>query len=734
MHRIRALADALQAGVLYPRWFPDYAFGYGYPVLNYYPPLFYYPSALLNLAGLDVVATLRFPIAVGFGLSALWTYRLARTFFSIWPAVACTFCYLFHPYRMIDLFERGAFPELTAFLWLPLVTLYGVQAVASFSRQKSVESGDPETLFQRARSCGINLAKAGLAFGGLILTHHLTAFMALILFAVVFVFFVLQRHRVTAASPISVGFIMAGFVAVGSLVTSWSTLPVLMELEWVKISKGYSIGWWKNHMAGWNDLFEPALIYSYSYGDMPTFDLPIYTIPIGIFALYIVLVSKARNLHFLTFIGLSSTIIAAWLTTEASYWLWATFEFLFEKLQFPWRWQVFVAFGTSLLLAACLEHLHVLRRLPANIVPSIAIAISAYIVLYSTVGLDYPTGDDSRYKEISSSSLWQLNSQSWDRDSEGNRMGGWPREFMPVWIDVDPRSIGGPPWEELALPDSNETLAVVPVRSGLLQQHYQVTSQETFRLLFHQFFFPPWRVTIDGIQTRVEPAGQLSLASVQVPPGIHNVVFAWGPTRSVWIGRLVTALGWILVFALLYLGSRGAGTLWPGSKLVLRNHRRNLPLYGWLAIGGLLVVGSSGITDRTWEVSKLGVNYENIRLEGVRLPPQTRVGEEAAVQLWWSVKTPGVPVSVFVHLVDETGMGVSQDDGPPGGTYTPYQRWAPGLVMTSTHNILVPETLSPGTYSLVAGLYFPDISHEPLVPLNRDVPRLEIGALQVVPK
>ena len=48
MHRIRALADALRTGVLYPRWFPDFTFDYGFPVLNYYPPLFYYPSALLR--------------------------------------------------------------------------------------------------------------------------------------------------------------------------------------------------------------------------------------------------------------------------------------------------------------------------------------------------------------------------------------------------------------------------------------------------------------------------------------------------------------------------------------------------------------------------------------------------------------------------------------------------------------------------------------------------------------
>jgi len=99
MYRIRALANALRAGVLYPRWFPDYSFGYGYPVLNYFPPLSYYPSALLNLAGLDMVASLRIPIAAGFALSALWIFRLARLFFAVWPAVACAVCYRFHPIR-----------------------------------------------------------------------------------------------------------------------------------------------------------------------------------------------------------------------------------------------------------------------------------------------------------------------------------------------------------------------------------------------------------------------------------------------------------------------------------------------------------------------------------------------------------------------------------------------------------------------------------------------------------
>ena len=34
--RIHALAEALRAGVIFPRWFPDLTAGYGEPVLNYY--------------------------------------------------------------------------------------------------------------------------------------------------------------------------------------------------------------------------------------------------------------------------------------------------------------------------------------------------------------------------------------------------------------------------------------------------------------------------------------------------------------------------------------------------------------------------------------------------------------------------------------------------------------------------------------------------------------------------
>ena len=146
-----------------------------------------------------------------------------------------------------------------------------------------------------------------------------------------------------------------------------------------------------------------------------------------------------------------------------------------------------------------------------------------------------------------------------------------------------------------------------------------------------------------------------------------------------------------------------------------------------------MMLGASGITARNWEVSAVAADYGFIRLEGVRSPMPLRAGELAPVKLTWLATGPGEPVSAFVHLVDESGNGLSQHDGPPGGKDTPFQSWMPGLILYSTHNITIPDSLPPGTYRLVAGLYYPEQAHEPILPVNGNTPRLEIGYVEVIP-
>jgi uncharacterized membrane protein len=65
VYRLAALDRAVRAGVLYPRWFPEFAFGYGQPVLNFYGPLSYYWGLPFTLLRADAVLGMKVVFATG---------------------------------------------------------------------------------------------------------------------------------------------------------------------------------------------------------------------------------------------------------------------------------------------------------------------------------------------------------------------------------------------------------------------------------------------------------------------------------------------------------------------------------------------------------------------------------------------------------------------------------------------------------------------------------------------
>lgn len=712
--RIESLTGALRAGVIFPRWFPDHMLGYGRPVLNYYSPGFYYPPALLHLAGLDLILSIRIALSLGFGISAWWMFRLSRLFVTVWPAMVSVICFQFFPYRIYDFFVRGAFPEFSAFFWLPPIAFYTIQTA---SVDWKTRDWPPISL---------KLTTIGLAWAGLIVTHNLTALMGVLLLgATLLVFMVYQHREHSSFVRITVSSIVP--VAIGIVLTAWYVLPALLELGWVLNGNRLFSGIGMGHFLKWSELIEFQVSYSYSFPNSRP-RLPVYVIPIALAALAIVLTTKSRMLRNFTLMTTALTLGLVWAMTDTSRWLWTRSELFFNQVQFPWRWQIFAALGVALLLAATIESLRRKGRSWAKGVPLLSLFVSIYLFAYASFGLNYTTSE-----EAPNVAHW---SDSFGAMILNSSMNIWAQHLLPIWSAtpmVDAVNAGRKPWEGLTVPDPIGSIAVTPTRTGLLQQQYMVTTDQTFRLLFHQFYFPPWRVSVDGIQVDVQPATGLGLASVTVPPGAHSVDIAWGTTAAVWMGRLVTATGWLVVFILLGQTSGLLLFLRRGKGIDFQEVRRFWLSFVWLAIGGLMLLAVSGYTERTRDVSAIAADYGFVRLEGVRSIPPLRAGEVAPVHLTWLAKGPGEPVSAFVHLVDETGNGLSQDDGPPGGKNTPFQSWMAGLILHSTHNIAIPASLPPGRYRLIAGLYYPDLSHEPIVPMNGDNPRLEIGSLEVLP-
>ena len=251
------------------------------------------------------------------------------------------------------------------------------------------------------------------------------------------------------------------------------------------------------------------------------------------------------------------TLGVSWLMTDTSSWFWFSVEALIDQVQFPWRWQIFAALGVALLLAASLESL---RRSGSNWRTAVPLLQPADIGLPVRLRNGPPRlSDKAKRLQLVRTGPTQL------RAGLGIfTKGPHARHFLPVGSAKsigEAFKAGRSPWEQSAHQDPISTAAVTPTRASLLQQRYLVTTEQTFRLLFHQFYFPPWRVTVDGVQVEVEPATAFSLASVVIPPGTHTVEFAWRATTAVWLGRIVTAIGWLVVLILLSHAARATDLL-----------------------------------------------------------------------------------------------------------------------------------------------------------------------------
>ena len=48
LYRLVELDHLIAEGVWFPRWAPDFVYGFGYPIFNYYAPLSYYLSLPLH--------------------------------------------------------------------------------------------------------------------------------------------------------------------------------------------------------------------------------------------------------------------------------------------------------------------------------------------------------------------------------------------------------------------------------------------------------------------------------------------------------------------------------------------------------------------------------------------------------------------------------------------------------------------------------------------------------------
>ncbi len=335
--------QAIRDGVWYPRWSPDFAFGYGYPFFNVYGPLSSYAGELFHLAGMEIVTSVKIVFGLSAVLSGLTMYLFVRRLLGRPAGLIAALVYVYIPYHLFDLYVRTDLAESVGFLFVPLVLWGFFEAV--------VRPRLPVLLW------------AAVAYAGLMFTHSLSAFILTAILGLYVAYMILGRlfFNSTQTNEVGqprsgpmfyiVGFIRAGLPALAILLLGLGLsaiylLPAITEAGFVRTDQ-----WFGGRFAFGDDFVEVFQLFSPRWGFGASIPGPDDNtgFQIGLPAVTLFLLSflvgprladpyVRRTLYFFQ----GTALVMAFLTVPVSTPVWELLP-LAQLVQFPWRLLVVVA-------------------------------------------------------------------------------------------------------------------------------------------------------------------------------------------------------------------------------------------------------------------------------------------------------------------------------------------------------------------------------------------------------
>ena len=710
VYRIAALARAWLAGVLHPRLFPEFGFGYGQAVLNFYAPLSYWPGALLSVLHLNPATAAEFTIALGLLLAALAMFFFVRDLWGTAAGVLAAVIYTYYPYHLIDAYVRGAIPELFAFIFPPLILWQTTRAMRAETSPGA----------QRA------LAWSVLAWAGLVFTHNLSALLmalAIVPYALLLAWRTGNWRRLAG---------VAASLALALALTAVYWLPVLAESAAMGLGEGPSRGY-ENHLLSLSRLIARTFSHDYKAAYQGPVMHPQNWLFMAILALVTGLLIwrwRQRRTPAHTAILVFHLLLAAvaiLMTTTLSLPIWHPLTPLLGFLQYPWRFLSLAAVGVAVAGGGLIPliigsegkgsvqySVFSVQCSVASVQWGIVGVVFVLAVLVSLPRLPYEP------LPLSPADVW-FPERMWQEDAEMGQVGAtWTGEFLPRTVTEQRWALGRP--REGA--QDTPPLPGPPQATITSVQHLGLTldldTPAEMPLLLHQFQAPGWNASVDGQPADVRASGELGLVTVDVfPAGQHDVAFDFGYTPARVIGAWLSALA-ALLWAL-WAWRVGKGGRWLRPAAV-----------GIVAATIILMLNSGGLGRATHTPAPVQVQVGDVaQIVAADVAPSPLVPGYLDVTIYWlALKENATDYHVFVHVVDGAGQVAAQHDGFPVGGFTPTTRWRAGEIIKDAYHIQLPPDLPPGAYTVKAGMYaYADvIQNLPTTPPQPD-DRVDLGAV-----
>ena len=676
LYRADQLLRAWAGGVAYPRWAPDLAFGYGYPVFNYYAPLAYYLSAAYGLWFGGAVAGVKFTLVAALALGAAGMYAFARQLWGGPGALAAAAAFTLAPYLVyLNPIARGAAPEALA---------VGLGPWAFWAFTRLWRSPTPA-----------NLALAAFSLAALLLAHNLLSLVFGGLLGGWLAWNWVTEPGQRPAWPWAVAALLAGL---GLAAFFW--LPAGLEREAVQLGRAFAFVQDPRNplrLIPAGELFAPALPADLAEpaaaGWRFRLGLPQWlSAVLGASAL----IRRRADRRPLVFFALAAGVFIG-LMLPAAEPIWRPADRgagglpALLYIQLPWRLLGPAAFALAV-LAGGVAHLS--PRLNPHLGAGLSVTACALAACPLLAPLPW-----SDFGPVTLERLRLF-------EAAGNVGTTAQNEFLPAAVAAMPPPPGDPAEKinRASLPPG-ATAEVVEARPASLRVWVSSASESVLTLL--TFAFPGWRGEVDGAPAAITPSKPHGLITVAMPAGEHTLTLRLTDTPARSLGWAVSALALLgLAAGLGWLRRLHPGPATPG--VTGWSTRQVLPIL----IGSGLMLGGRWAVDRLQPAvveppAALARLEGNLALMGFDLAQATaRPGEALPLVLKWQATGP-VPgdFSVFVHVLGTDGQLWGQSDKFSPLPEFPTGRWPAGRRMTDGHQLALKADIPYGTYTLRVGLW-----------------------------
>jgi hypothetical protein len=733
IHIYRALEfeRAWAPGVVVPRWSPNLAYGYGYPLFVFAPPLPYLLALLFQLTGATIGDAFKALIILTILLYAIGMYLFARqTFDCLEAGLIAAIAYTFAPFALREaILYGGNIPQYLAIGLFPW-SLWAIR--------QAIQRG----------SWGWMILGA-IFYAGVILSH----LFQVLIFTPVLVLYILlllvlhqaKRDDTTPGWPdrLRQALPAPGALALGLLLSAFFWLPAFLERSFTRAEAHIYLE--KSpffvRYPHWSELVAWIQPLDFRAAN-PYVPLSLGLVTLGLAGLglsaglLINFKEKSRAelqpassprqrlalTIFFALIAAGAVVMALPLSRPA----WELVEIL-QVAEFPWRMLGLANLGLALLAGAAILWLpQRFRRL--------ATGSCIALQLLAVAPLLFPVTPFTQYGHLTLAD--QINYERRSQSIGTTTLG----EYLPRGVSRPPTTSPlAPAFQANTNPERLDRDSLpAKTRATLLEQtavthRYQLDSPTPFTLRFFHFDYPGWRATLDGQAIPITPEPETGLMLMDIPGGQHTLTLHFGETPGRLTGLILSGVTIVslLVLTLIKLpdlpafknlaGLQSMTTVNPGSRPALSTPATFMAIIiaaFWLKplLQPIFTIASP--RERALPAQHAtDIRFANgIQLIGYDLKhPVARPGGYLQVVLYWQTDQAPYRVNLqpFVHLdrLDNFTTIADATNYTPGDVTTesnlPTFHWDNTRYIRDEHDLTIPSDTPPLAYAVRVGLIDP---------------------------